>query len=142
MALNPQNLIPQSERTKDEQREIARQGGIASGKARREKKKAQETARAILDTPLKAGEFLTADEIASLEDVKGANITVRDAALYAQAKKALGGDTKAFELLIALTGEKPAEQLEINADIEKQRNRIIELMSCKDELLTGREATD
>ena len=35
-------LIPQSERTKDEQREIARMGGIASGKARREKQKTQQ----------------------------------------------------------------------------------------------------
>lgn len=32
------NLIPLSERTKEEQREIARMGGIASGKARKEKK--------------------------------------------------------------------------------------------------------
>ena len=32
------NLVPQSERTKEEQRKIARMGGIASGKARREKK--------------------------------------------------------------------------------------------------------
>ena len=36
------NLITQSERTKDEQREIARMGGIASGKARREKQKTQQ----------------------------------------------------------------------------------------------------
>lgn len=35
---NEQNLIPQNMRTKSEQREIARQGGIASGKARAEKK--------------------------------------------------------------------------------------------------------
>ena len=35
---NPDNLIPQNERTKKEQSEIARKGGIASGKARREKK--------------------------------------------------------------------------------------------------------
>ena len=35
------NLIPQSERTKDEQREIARKGGIASGVSRREKKTVQ-----------------------------------------------------------------------------------------------------
>lgn len=36
------NLIPQSERTKDEQKEIARMGGIASGKARRKKQKTQQ----------------------------------------------------------------------------------------------------
>jgi hypothetical protein len=39
---NTNNLIPLNERTKEEQREIARQGGIASGKARREKQKTQQ----------------------------------------------------------------------------------------------------
>jgi hypothetical protein len=33
-----ENLKPQSQRTKAEQRQVARQGGIASGKARKEKK--------------------------------------------------------------------------------------------------------
>ena len=44
------NLIPQSERTKDEQRKIARKGGIASGIARREKKTVQKILNDFLDT--------------------------------------------------------------------------------------------
>lgn len=36
--MNDKNLIPQNKRTKSEQREIARKGGRASVKARREKK--------------------------------------------------------------------------------------------------------
>ena len=43
------DLIPQNKRTKEEQKEIARKGGIASGEARRAKKKAVEVARLILD---------------------------------------------------------------------------------------------
>ena len=42
------NLIPQSERTKDEQREIARMGGIASGKARREKQQTKQILSELL----------------------------------------------------------------------------------------------
>ena len=42
MANENKNLIPFNERTESEQREIARQGGIASGKARREKQKTQQ----------------------------------------------------------------------------------------------------
>ena len=42
MANENKNLIPFNERTENEQREIARQGGIASGKARREKQKTQQ----------------------------------------------------------------------------------------------------
>lgn len=42
MAKENKNLIPFNERTEEEQREIARMGGIASGKARREKQKTQQ----------------------------------------------------------------------------------------------------
>lgn len=38
MAGNPDNLIPNSERTPEELKEMTTKGGIASGKARREKK--------------------------------------------------------------------------------------------------------
>ena len=56
---NPENLIPNSERTPEELREITRMGGIASGKARREKrdrhKRIQELfALAVKDPKLKA----------------------------------------------------------------------------------------
>ena len=53
MANENKNLIPQNERTKDEQREIARQGGIASGKARREKKTIQKILADLLDSEIK-----------------------------------------------------------------------------------------
>ena len=36
--MNEDNLIPFNERTEEEQRKIARMGGIASGKVRKEKK--------------------------------------------------------------------------------------------------------
>lgn len=42
MANENKNLTLFNERTEEEQREIARQGGIASGKARREKQKTQQ----------------------------------------------------------------------------------------------------
>ena len=47
------NLIPQSKRTKEEQREIARKGGIASGIARREKKTVQKILNDFLSTAAK-----------------------------------------------------------------------------------------
>ena len=50
---NEKNLIPVDERTKNEQREIARQGGIASGIARREKKTVQKILNDFLSTSAK-----------------------------------------------------------------------------------------
>ena len=46
--MNEKNLIPLNERTKSEQREIATQGGIASGKARREKQQTRQILSELL----------------------------------------------------------------------------------------------
>lgn len=46
---NEENLKPQSERTKSEQREIATKGGIASGKSRRRKKAMKERLQEALE---------------------------------------------------------------------------------------------
>lgn len=52
MAAGKDNLIPMNERTEDEQREIARKGGIESGKARRRKRTMKEAAQIILKAPV------------------------------------------------------------------------------------------
>lgn len=44
----PKNLIPTSERSKEEARELGRLGGIASGEVRREKKRMSEIYAAVL----------------------------------------------------------------------------------------------
>ena len=51
--MNDKNLIPFDERTESEQREIARMGGIASGKARREKRTIQKILTELLDSNVK-----------------------------------------------------------------------------------------
>jgi hypothetical protein len=57
-------------RTPEEQREIARQGGIASGKARREKATMKATLEKLLDEKYKNGK--TYRELATLGLLKGA----------------------------------------------------------------------
>ena len=47
---NNENLIPMSERSKDEVREIGSRGGIASGKVRKEKATMKKTLEMLLDT--------------------------------------------------------------------------------------------
>lgn len=49
MANGRDNLIPQNRRTKEEQREIAKMGGKASGRARKEKASMRKAAQMILD---------------------------------------------------------------------------------------------
>lgn len=95
------NLIPQSMRTKEEQRAIARKGGIASGKARRQARDWRKLASEILALPIKDGKVV--DHIKSLTDAKGKNIDAQTAILLAQVVNATRGDTKAAEFVKSVT---------------------------------------
>ena len=111
------NLIPQSERTKAEQREIARKGGIASGEKRREKKAMKETLETLLQMPLKSGKAVDLDEIKDIAALKGKNITVQEAIMLAQIQKAMKGDTKAAEYVRDTSGNKLKEGVELSGGI-------------------------
>lgn len=87
--MGSENLIPLGERTKDEQREIARQGGIKSGESRRARKTLKETLLMMLE-----------------EGDTQNNITL------ALLDKALKGDTKAYEVIRDTVGEKPTDKVE------------------------------
>lgn len=47
--MNDSNLIPNTERSPEELREMGRKGGIASGKSRRKKRELQKLAKTLLD---------------------------------------------------------------------------------------------
>lgn len=70
VANNQENLVSLADRTTEEQREIARQGGIASGIARREKATMKATLEMLLDEKYKNGK--TYRELATLGLLKGA----------------------------------------------------------------------
>lgn len=112
-----EDLIPQSERTKEEQKRIARQGGIASGKVRREKRAMKDTLATLLSMPLKDGMSEDIDKIQSIASLNGKNITVQEAIMLAQIKKAVKGDTRAAEFVRDSSGNKLKEGIEISGEI-------------------------
>ena len=89
VAINKENLVSLADRTTEEQREIARQGGIASGKARKEKATMLSTLRKLLDEEGKNG--MTYREMATLGLIKGA---VKGNALNYKTMIELLGETK------------------------------------------------
>ena len=108
---NPQNLIPNSERTPEELREQTRRAGIASGVARREKRTFRETMEMCLQ------------ELVERKDKNGnflEKITAQQAICLKQIAKAMQGDTPAAKYCsetvtpkqIELTGKdgQPLEQ--------------------------------
>ena len=101
---NDKNLIPPSA---SEARERGAKGGKASGEARREKKLFQQAVLAALEAKGESGNSVLVDMIA------------------AQVKKALKGDTRAFEVIRDTSGEKPADKVEAqvkndNAELLKE----------------------
>ena len=116
MANNKENLkIPTSE----EARIYGSKGGKASGKARREKKAMKETLEALLAMPLNEGKADDIEEIRNLACVKGKNITVQEAIMLTQIKKAIKGDTRAAEYIRDTSGNKIKEGIELSGGVEE-----------------------
>lgn len=115
MASN-KNLKPfTSEQSREKAVENGRKGGIASGKAKREKKMVRDFINAWLDEEHtdKSGQTKTgADILASKLIRMGAN----------------DGNMKAIEMLLALAGQKPAEKVivsDIDNDVINEVERMV-----------------
>lgn len=94
--LNESNLRPFNELTEEEQRELARKGGIASGEARRRKKTLKEELIALLET-------------------NNNNEKISIAIL----NKALNGDIQAFTTIRDTIGEKPVDKVEADVGVKR-----------------------
>ena len=112
---NKKNLDPV--KSKSEARKRGRAGGIASGKARREKKAMRETLDILLSMPMKDGAAADVESIRSFASIKGKNINVQEAILIAQVQKAMKGDTKAAEYVRDTIGQKPGESVEMTMNL-------------------------
>ena len=99
---NEKNLIPFNKRTESEQREIAQQGGIASGKARRRKRSMKEAADyylALPETDRRSVNALLRDAV-DPEDIDNQMAVIKG--ITARAKK---GDPQAANVLLKMLGE-------------------------------------
>lgn len=113
-----QDLIPFNKRTETEQKEIARQGGIASGKARRQKKTLREIGDMIgsldIQTPKNREVMLKA----GLKDED----LIRDVEImFRLSLKASQGDVRAIELLAKLRGQLKEQVEQTNIEMPAPR---------------------
>ena len=99
---NEKNLVPISERTTSEQREIQKKGGIASGAARRRKRSLKEAADLYLSLPVtdrrRANKLLR-------RQVDPEDIDNQMAMIAGLADAATDGDARAAAVLVKLLGE-------------------------------------
>lgn len=104
---NDENLIPLDKRTKSEQREIARQGGVASGKARRRKRSLKEAADLYLSLPVsdKRRRNKIARKYVDPEDIDN-----QMAMIIGLVEAATDGDARAAKVIVDLLDDAQSEQ--------------------------------
>lgn len=101
--------------TSEEARECAKK----SIEVRRAKRDARQIAQRIMDLQLYPGDKpVEVEDVQALAELKGQNVSVREAIIIAQAQNALKGDKEAAVFLISTSGEKPSEKVEIGMTVE------------------------
>ena len=114
--MNDKNLIPFSERTESEQREIRSKGGKQSAKNRREQKTYRDMAKAMLSATI------TDENI--LNELKAYGLSETDVKAYTllgMIKASANGSHNAFDRLMMLVGE---EIQTTTSEQEKQANLL------------------
>lgn len=121
MANREDNLKPfTSEQSREEAAKNGSKGGIASGEARRKKRDLKLAIQALLEADIK-------------DKKTGETMSGAEALAVAQFRKAMKGDTKAFEVLRDTSGQSVVQKVavaEVNQDIIDD----IEKMVMNDEL--------
>lgn len=103
------------ERTAEEQREIARQGGKASGEARRRKRDLRLALEMLLEKEFK--------------DKHGNALSGAEAIATKQFEKAMKGDTKAFEVIRDTAGQKPVDKIQVSEITPETQNSISRMLA-------------
>ena len=120
---NEQNLIPNSERTPTERRDNARKAGIASGKARREKRDRKQRAAELFDLTMQGAGVEKIKKFFNInEDLTAYETMVLSCFMKAMQK----GDANALEKLLKISGEQFAEVLDVTVGKSEKLADIME----------------
>lgn len=108
---NEQNLLKAENMTSAQLRERARKGGIASAKAKKERKQIKEQLELLLSLPIK--DKITKAEIRKL-GIDTENIDNQMAMVISMWQKAVKGDVQAATFIRDSLGEKPDSKVNLD----------------------------
>lgn len=118
---NEQNLMSieevNSRRTREQHTADSRRGGIASGESRRRKRDAKEIIEIFLSMNINNGKKSDIEGIKNFMDIQGKTITVEEAMHLKMVQKALKGDLNAYNMALSIIGDKPAEKVKVEANV-------------------------
>lgn len=110
-----EDLIPFTERSEDEVKEVNRRGGINSGAVRRKKAAMKDYVQFILGMKRKVSEK-TLEQLKEM-GVTEDEVTGQTLALMKIMDKAIAGDIKAMEFLRDTAGEKPTDSVKMTHEM-------------------------
>ena len=111
-------------RSVEEAREKGRKGGIASGKARREKRDRKQMASDLLDLTMQGAGV---DKIKKFFNIKGIELNAYQVTVLSCLMKAMQkGDANALEKLLKISGEQFTELLDVSVAKSEKLADIME----------------
>lgn len=110
---NAGNLIPCSERSKSEAREIGRKGGIRSGESRRAKKTVKECLKMYSEMKVTSPEMKAALKASGIADTEEMTYAVAMALQFITA--AMRGNSQMARLVMEMMGEIDQNNITVNA---------------------------
>lgn len=88
-----------------------------SHESKRRKKKMREDFGLLLNLSIKKGELVDAEDVSSLAEMEGKNITAQSAIAIAMIQRAIMGDVQAAVFVRDTIGEKPSDKVEIDSSL-------------------------
>ena len=113
------NLTLGTKFTAETAREKGAKGGKAAAVAKRRRKAFKDVFNTLLSGQLSPDLAAALNEKISALGIDTTEFTVNDYAAIAQVIKAIGGDTKAFEVIRDTVGEKPVDKAEVKTEAFK-----------------------
>lgn len=105
--------------TPEERAEAGRKGGLTKGENFKKRKLLKDTLEIFLQMPVRKGKVTDCESVRAFAELKGKNVTVDQALMLTLINKSLQGDLSAMSMLIGMIGEKPSDNLVVDAMISK-----------------------
>ncbi len=122
------NLKPFNAMSKEEHSELSRRGALKTAEIKRQKRTMKESALSILELSVKREEAETITSNPELIEKLPEDLQLQDLMNLSLAKEVIeNGNARAYEALRDTSGQRPKDQVEIEADITTEADRVLML---------------
>ena len=115
--MNNDNLVSISDRDPETAKAIRRKGAQAANEARRHNKNMKKAAKNFLRMTRRKGRPVDLERVKAIDEAKNLNRSVEEMIVFQQVIAACRGGLKAAMFIRDITGQAPAEQVNITSEV-------------------------